>query len=410
MKKSTIINIRSLLVTDASKPLRGKELDKAQWIHDAWLSTEEGIISDFGSMKEFSPSGDESITDADGRLVLPCWCDSHTHLIFAAWREQEFEDRIHGLTYEEIAQRGGGILNSAERLRKATEGELYESAALRLNEMIRLGTGAVEIKSGYGLTLESELKMLRIIRKIKETFPIPVKATFLGAHAVPAEFKNNKPGYLKLIKEQMIPAVAAEGLADFCDVFCERGYFTKDETLEILIHAADYGMVPKVHANQLSHSGGIEAGTSCNAISVDHLEFTSDRDLQLLAESETIATLLPAAAFFLNLQMPAARKLIEHNAVIAAATDFNPGSSPTGNMNLVVSMLCVKAGMTPSEAIHAATLNGAFAMNVQTDCGSLAKGKRANFILTQPMESAAFIPYSLGRNPAGSVFINGQPY
>lgn len=385
-------------------------MSKAIWLENAWLRVMFGKITGFGSMNDFVADEDDEIIDATGRFVLPCWCDSHTHLVFAAWREKEFEDRINGLTYEQIAARGGGILSSVHKLRNATSNELYDSAAERLDEMIKMGTGAVEIKSGYGLSLESELKMLRVIQTLRTRFPVPVKATFLGAHAIPEEFKKNRQKYISHLKQEMIPAIAEEKLADFCDVFCERNYFSREETIEILDCAAHYGMKPKVHANQLSHSGGIEAGIHCKAISVDHLEYTSENDLTLLSKHKTIATLLPGAAWFLNLPLPPARKMVDAGAAVAVATDFNPGSSPTGNMNLMISMLCVQYGLTPSEAIHAATLNGAFAMDVQKECGSIAIGKNASFIITKKMDSPAFIPYSFGHNPVEKVYINGKTY
>lgn len=385
-------------------------MSHAKWLENAWLRVMFGKITGYGSMKDFVADEDDEVVDASSRFVLPCWCDSHTHLVFAAWRENEFEDRIHGLTYEQIAVRGGGILNSVQKLRKASSNELYDTAAERLDEMIKAGTGAVEIKSGYGLSLESELKMLRVIQLLKSHFPIPVKATFLGAHAIPEEFKNDRKKYIHLLKQEMIPAIAEEKLADFCDVFCERNYFSNEETIEILECAANHGMKPKVHANQLSHSGGIEAGIKCNAISVDHLEYTSENNLKLLAKHNTIATLLPGAAYFLNLPLPPARKMIDAGAAVAVATDFNPGSSPTGNMNLMISMLCVQYGLTPSEAIHAATINGAFAMDIQKEGGSIAIGKNASFIITKKMDSPAFIPYSMGNNPAEKIYINGKVY
>lgn len=405
-----ISNIKGLLVSGSDKPLRKKEMSHAVWLENAWLRLMFGKITGYGSMNDFVADEDDEIVDASGRFVLPCWCDSHTHLVFAAWREKEFEDRISGLTYEQIAARGGGILNSVQKLRKASSNELYDAAAQRLDEMIKTGTGAVEIKSGYGLSLESELKMLRVIQTLKSRFPVPVKATFLGAHAIPEEFKKDRRKYIQLLKQEMIPAIAEEKLADYCDVFCEQNYFTKDETIEILECAAHHGMKPKVHANQLSHSGGIEAGIHCKAVSVDHLEYTSDNDLKLLAKHNTIATLLPGAAYFLNLPLPPARKMIDAGAAVAVATDFNPGSSPTGNMNLMISMLCVQYGLTPSEAIHAATINGAFAMEVQKECGSIAVGKNASFIITKKMDSPAFIPYSLGSNPVEKIYINGKVY
>jgi imidazolonepropionase len=385
-------------------------MNKPVWIENAWLRIMFGKISGFGSMKGFKAETEDKVIDGSGRYVIPCWCDSHTHIVFAGCREKEFEERIRGLSYEQIAAQGGGILYSVNKLRKASYNELIATASERLDQMIRMGTGAVEIKSGYGLNLAGELKMLRVIQHLKSRFPIPIKATFLGAHAIPEEYRRNRKKYISLLKREIIPAIAKEKLADFCDVFCERNYFSKEETIDLLRYAAAFGLKPKVHANQFSHSGGIEAGIHCHAISVDHLEYTSENDIKLLAESNTIATLLPGAALFLGLPLPPARKIIDGGAAVAVATDFNPGTSPTGNMNLMISLLCIQYGLTPVEAIHAATINGASAMDVQSICGSITPGKQANFILTRKMDSIAFIPYSMGANPVEKVFINGQPY
>lgn len=346
--------------------------------------------------------------NASGKFVLPSYCDSHTHLVYASGREQEFVDRINGLSYQEIASRGGGILNSVIKIRESSEDELYQSAWDRLDEMMMQGTGAVEIKSGYGLDLENELKMLRVIKQLRSNHPLTIKATFLGAHAVPAEFKGRKEKYVEVLINEMIPAVAQEKLADFCDVFCEKGYFSKDETIKILEAAKRYDMLPKVHAEQLSHSGGIEAGVQSNAISVDHLEYCNENDMALLKNSGVMPTLLPGAQFFLQLPYPPARKMIDAGLPFAIASDFNPGSSPSGNMNAMIALACIQYRITPVEAINAATINSAYAMGLDQTHGSIAIGKKANVFITKKIPSLAFLPYSFGSSLIETVIINGK--
>lgn len=413
MKKLLIKNIRSLVQVRENAPetVAGKAMNELPVINDAWLAVEDGIIADFGTMENWPGISDWSgleVIDANEGMVLPAWCDSHTHLIYAASREEEFSDRIRGLSYEEIALRGGGILNSAKKLRAASEDELFESAAKRLDEVISLGTGAIEIKSGYGLDVESELKMLRVIRRLKERGPIPVRATFLGAHAVPTEFKDNKDGYIKLLIEELMPAIANEKLADYCDIFCERNYFTEEDSVKILEAGKKYGMIPKVHANQLSVSGGVQAGVKTGAISVDHLEYLGDEEINLLKHSKTMPTLLPGAQFFLGLPFPPARQMIDAGLPVAVATDFNPGSCPSGNMNQMISLLCVNYKMTPEEAINAATINSAYAMGLSATHGCITPGKKANLIITKPVSSLAFLPYAFGSNLIDTVIINGN--
>lgn len=403
-----IINIKSLVGIHApSQPLRGKGLDALPSIENAYLRVKNGVITEFGEMASLK-SFEEKKIDATGQFVLPAWCDSHTHLVFAGSRETEFVDKIKGISYEEIARKGGGILNSAQRLNETSEDELYESALLRLKEMRAMGTGALEIKSGYGLSVAGELKMLRVIKRLKKTQNIPIKATFLGAHAIPKEYKKNREGYLQLIEDEMLPRIAAKELADYIDVFCEKGFFDTTETKRILEAGKRYGLRPKVHANQLKNSGGVQVGIACGAISVDHLESIGDEEIEALASSKTIATLLPSAAFFLRLPYPPARKLIESNAAIALATDYNPGSSPSGNMPLLVAMACIQMKLTPEEAINAATINGAFAMEVANEVGSITIGKKANLIFTKPIPSLAYLPYSFGENLIDNIMINGK--
>lgn len=380
------------------------------FVENAFIYIENGKISSFGQMSNLPNIHADIIIDAKGKSVMPCWVDSHTHLVFAGSREQEFVDRINGLSYEEIALRGGGILNSAKRLKDASEDELFESAFKRLDEIIRMGTGAVEIKSGYGLSLESELKMLRVIKRLKEKSPIPVKATFLGAHALPLEYKENKRAYIDLIIHEMLPVIANDNLADYCDVFCERNYFTKEDTIEILNAAAKYGIKAKVHAEQLSNSGGVEAGVACNAISVDHLEYVEEKDIALLKNSNTMPTILPGAAFFLSLPNPPARKMIDAGLPLAIASDYNPGSSPCGNMHFMVSVACVQYKMTPEEAINAATINSAYAVELSDELGSIAVGKKANIIITKEIPNYHFIPYAFAGNIIDKVIINGEVY
>ncbi|MEO8794036.1 MAG: imidazolonepropionase, partial [Daejeonella sp.] len=370
---------------------------------------ENDLIKDFGTMDSVPEVG-SAITEinAEGKFVIPSWCDSHTHLVFAASREEEFVMKIQGKSYEEIAAAGGGILNSAAKLAYATEDELFESAYNRLEEVIKLGTGAIEIKSGYGLTLESELKMLRVIRRIKEKAPIPVKATFLGAHAYPKEFKSNHAGYLDIIINQMLPAIADEGLADYADAFCEQGFFSVDETSRVLDAASKYGLKPKIHANQLSATGAVEVSVKHKALSVDHLEVMDEQAINCLANSETIATLLPSCSLFLGIPFADARSLINKNIAVALASDYNPGSTPSGNMNLVVALACMRQKMLPEEAINAATLNGAAATELTEMYGSICKGKKANFFITKKIPSLAYLPYAFGSNLIDQVILNGK--
>lgn len=378
-------------------------------IQDAWLAIEDGKIAAFGEMKDFPGISDWNhltIIDATDKLVFPSWCDSHTHLVYAGSREKEFVDRINGLSYEEIAKRGGGILNSAKRLQTSSEEELIENALERLNEITMHGTGAVEIKSGYGLTLQDELKMLRVIKKLKSLSALTIKATFLGAHAVPAGI--TKEAYMATLLNEMIPQVVEEKLADYCDVFCEKNYFTKEEAIKILLQAKKYGLKAKVHAEQLSHSGGIEAGVECDAISVDHLEFVNDNDIILLKKSETMATILPGAQWFLQLQNPPARKMIDAGLPIAIASDYNPGSSPSGNMNFMTSIACVQYKLTPEEAINASTLNSAYAMGLGLTHGSITVGKEANLFITKEISDYSFIPYSFANNLIDTVVVGGK--
>ena len=401
----TLVNVRENI-----KLLYGNELAFLPCIHNAYLLVEDGKIADYGSMEDIPfPVTDFTLRySAEGRCILPSYCDSHTHLVFAGSREDEFVDKIKGLSYSEIAARGGGILNSAKKLQETSEEALFQQSYKRLQEVIRSGTGAIEIKSGYGLTVEDELKMLRVIRRLKESSQIPVRSTFLGAHAFPEQFKENREGYIKLIIEEMLPRVGKEGLADYIDVFCEKGFYTPEETEKICLAGKEFGLKPKIHANQLNASGGVQAGVKMNAVSVDHLESMDEDAINCLANSKTIGTLLPTAAFFLRMPYQPARRLMESNCAIALASDYNPGSSPSGNMNFVISISCIQMRMLPEEAINAATLNGAYAMELQDEVGSISRGKRANLIMTVPVPSFQYIPYSFGNNLVEKVMVNGE--
>ncbi|MEM9022983.1 MAG: imidazolonepropionase [Bacteroidota bacterium] len=411
--KILIKNIRELVQVDHAPTgmATGERMGQLPTLKQAWLAIENGRIADFGSMDTLHGVTDWNnleVIDADGKMVFPSWCDSHTHTVYAGSREQEFVDRINGLSYAEIAARGGGILNSAQRLREASEEELVASAWQRLEEIQRHGTGAVEIKSGYGLTLESELKMLRVIRQLKEKSPLTIKATLLAAHALPAEYKTNREGYLNLIINDLLPRVADEGLAEYMDVFCETGYFTPEETDRLLEAGDRAGLRAKIHVNQFTAIGGIATAVQHNALSVDHLEVVTPEDLEVLRNGSTIATLLPSCSLFLSIPYAPARDLITANVPVALASDFNPGSTPSGNMSLVVALGCIKLGMTPEEAIQAATRNGAHAMDLGETHGSIAVGKVANLFITNPIPSYAYVPYAFGSNLVETVILNGK--
>jgi len=413
-----IKNIRCLVQVERTPKLKvcGKEMSELPTISDAFLFLADGIIQDFGKMSELHKSrldlydsAFETI-DATGRLVLPSFCDSHTHLVYSGSREIEYTDKIRGLSYEEIAKRGGGILNSARKLHETSENELYTQSIKRIDEIISLGTGAVEIKSGYGLNVEEELKMLRVIRKIKDTSPVEVKATLLGAHAIPEEYKNRREKYVDLIINEMIPVVASEELADYVDVFCDTGFFTIEDTERILMAGLKYGLVGKIHANELDYSGGIQTGVKYNALSVDHLEHTGDDEINSLLESETMPTLLPGAAFFLGMTDPPARKMINAGLPVALASDYNPGSSPSGNMKLIMSLGCIKLKMLPEEVINAVTINSAYAMGISGTHGSIARGKIANVFITKEIPSLEFMPYAFGSNLIETIILKGEIY
>lgn len=384
--------------------ISGAAMAKVAAIGNAWLLVENGYIHSFGTMEQLPEQTADEVVDGSGRLLLPAFCDSHTHLVFAAPRENEFVDRIKGLSYEEIARRGGGILNSAARLRQMDEGDLYDQSLERLHQVMSQGTGAIEIKSGYGLTTEAELKMLRVIRRLKETVPIPIRSSFLAAHAYPAEYKEDKQAYINLIINEMLPRVAAEGLADYMDTFCEEGFFSVADTERLLEAGWKYGLKPKIHANQLHHSGGVEVGVKHHAISVDHLECVGDKEIAALQGSNTIPTLLPGAAFFLGMHYQPARQMIDAGLPVCLATDYNPGSCPSGNVPLLLTIACTQLKMTPEEGFNAVTLNGAAAMELSDECGTIAVGKRANLILTKPMSGLASIPYDYGNNPVARLF------
>ncbi len=408
--RSLFINIRELIqIRDASvEKISGSEMKELPKISNAWLFIENDEISDFGKMEDLPEIQVDQTIDLTGKIVLPSWCDSHTHLVYAGNREQEFVDRINGLTYEEIANRGGGILNSAKTLNETSEEELYKQSAARLEEVIKLGTGAIEIKSGYGLTKEGELKMLRVIKKLKENYSLPVKATFLGAHALPSEYKNRKEKYLDMVITEILPAVAKENLAEYIDIFCEKGYFSVEDTNLLLEAGQKYGLQAKIHVNQFNTIGGVQAGIAYNALSVDHLEVMNPEDIKSLTGTSTMPVALPGCSLFLSIPYTPAREIMEAGLPLALATDFNPGSSPSGNMNLVVSLACIKMKMTPEEAINAATINAAYAMGLSKTHGSISKGKKANFIVTKNIPSYAYLPYAFGSNAIEDVYINGK--
>jgi imidazolonepropionase len=405
-----IKNIKELLQvreTSISK-VSGAEMAVLPTIKNAFLVIKDNLIADFGSMENLPEINADKVIDATGKIVLPSWCDSHTHIVYAGNREQEFVDRINGFSYEEIANRGGGILNSAKKLNETSEEEIYEQSKIRLEEVMQLGTGAVEIKSGYGLTIEGELKMLRVIKKLAENYPVTIKATFLGAHAFPLHYKENKKGYIDEIITKMLPEIAQNNLADYIDVFCETGYFSVEETEKIMEAGIQFGLKPKIHVNQFNSIGGIQAGIKFKALSVDHLEIMNPEDIEALKDTETMPVALPSCSYFLSIPYTPAREMIKAGLPIALATDFNPGSTPSGNMNFVVATACIKMKMTPEEAINAATINGAYAMGISETHGSITKGKKANLILTKPISSYYQIPYAFGSNLIESVFIEGK--
>jgi imidazolonepropionase len=404
-----ITNIKGLAQVRDTSPekIAGAVMSELPVIENAFLHLSNGIIADYGTMEKM-PSVKDEVIDASDRFVFPSFVDSHTHLVFAATREEEFVMKIKGATYSDIAKKGGGILNSAKKLRNTSEDELFERTLLRANEVIHLGTGAIEIKSGYGLTVEDELKMLRVARRIGRETPLTVKTTFLGAHAVPTEF--TKSDYIKLVIEEMIPAVASEKLADYIDVFCEEGFFSVSETEKIIEEGKKFGMKPRIHANQLHNSGGVQVGVMTHAISVDHLENIGEEEIQLLKNGMTMPTALPGAAFFLNLPFPPARKMIDEGLPLAIASDFNPGSSPSGNMQTMLSLACIKMKMTPEEAFNAATINTAYALELSQSHGTITRGKVANIFITKPIPSIAFIPYHFGHNCIERIILNGKQF
>jgi len=411
--KTVIKNISELIQTEESprKWVKGKEMSKISTIKDAFVEYENGTITSLGSMEDWEGIEDwnnTEIIDAEGGMVFPTFCDSHTHLVFASSREEEFVDRINGLSYEEIANRGGGILNSAEKLRNTSEDELYEISLKRLNNLIQMGTGAIEIKSGYGLTLESELKMLRVIKRLKENTEATIKSTFLAAHALPKKYKNNKEGYMDLVINKMLPKVAEEKLADYIDIFCEKGYFTVENTIRLLEAGKKYGIQAKTHVNQFNSIGGVEASVNLGALSVDHLEEMEEEDYTALINSECMPTILPSCSFFLGIPYGPAKEMIEKGLPVALATDYNPGSTPSGNMNFVSSLGCIQMKMTPEQVINATTINTAYAMGLEKELGSICVGKKANFFITNEIPSYAYLPYSFGENVIDKVILNGK--
>ena len=416
--KTLILNIKQLVQTELSprKWVAGKDMARLCILENAYLLVEEDKIAGFGKMEDLNRevvyAGGDIVKeiDATGRLVMPSYCDSHTHLVYAGSREIEYIDKIRGLSYEEIAKRGGGILNSCERIRKASEEELFDAAYDRIQEIAGFGTGAVEIKSGYGLDTESELKMLRVIRRLKAETPLLIKSTFLGAHAVPLEYKGRQTEYVDLIINEMIPMVAAEELADYIDVFCDKGFFTVEDTDRMLNAGMKYGLRAKIHANELDYSGGVQVGVKYNAISVDHLECMGEEEIACLLESETMPTVLPGAAFFLNMPYSPVRKMIQAGLPVALASDYNPGSSPSGNMKFIMSLGCINYKMLPEEVINATTLNSAYAMGVEEEAGSIAVGKLANFYITTPISGIEYLPYAYTADLIEAIFLKGEQY
>lgn len=409
---TVITNIKQLVnVRTENKLLRGSELQDLPIIENAYLVVEDGLIKDFGEMKGLLLADarflNANIIDAEQATILPTYCDSHTHIVFAASRENEFVDKINGLSYADIAAKGGGILNSANKLANTSEEDLYNLAYERIQQVVKLGTGAIEIKSGYGLSVDAEIKMLRVIKELKKNVAIPIKSTFLGAHAFPVVYKENKQAYIDLILHQMLPVIEKENLADYIDAFCEQGFFDIQQTETICKAGIDTGLKVKIHANQLSSTGAVELGVKLNALSVDHLEIMDDTAIAALASSNTIGTLLPTAAFFLRMQYQPARQLIDAGCAIALASDYNPGSSPSGNMNFVNAISCIQMKMLPEEVINASTINGALAMELESEVGSIMAGKKANLIFTKPIPSLAYMPYSFGSNLIDKVMING---
>ncbi|MDX1271514.1 imidazolonepropionase [Bizionia paragorgiae] len=405
-----IINIKELLQIREPNVIKvsGEEMKTLPSIKNAYLLIQDDTISDFGPMDQCPSLTAEETIDATGKIVMPTWCDSHTHIVYAGNREQEFVDRINGLSYEDIANRGGGIVNSAAKLQNTSEEELYNQSVARVKSVIKLGTGALEIKSGYGLTTEAEMKMLRVIKRIKQEFPIEVKATFLGAHALPKEYKENKEGYVDLIINEMLPQIAKENLANYIDVFCEKGYFSLEDTERIMEAGKKYNLQSKIHVNQFNAFGGIALSVKHNALSVDHLEELNDDDIQALKGSSTMPVALPSCSYFLSIPYSPGRKMIDAGLPLALASDYNPGSTPSGNMNFVVSTACIKMRLTPEEAINAATINGAYAMGISNAYGSITKGKKANLIITKQVPSYNYLPYSFGENLIEKVLINGK--
>ncbi|TXC81352.1 imidazolonepropionase [Luteibaculum oceani] len=413
--KVLIKNIKALYLADENiaAPLVGSKMKDLPFLENAYLAVEGDHIVGYGLMEDWEGITDWNnleIIDADNQIIYPTYCDSHTHMVFANSREEEFEDRIKGLSYEEIAQRGGGILNSAKALQQKDEDTLFQEAKQRLDKLIKLGTGAIEIKSGYGLTKDAELKMLRVAKRLQKEMPIPIKTTFLGAHAIPPEYKEKPDAYVDLIINEMLPAVAEEKLADYIDAFCEKGYFTAEQTERVIDAGAKYGLKAKIHVNQFNAMGGVELCCKKGAISVDHLEILTDKDIAALKNSSTMAVGLPSCSFFLGLDYTDGKKLISENIPLAIASDFNPGSTPSGNMNFVFSLACVKMKLLPTEALAALTINGAKAMELDKEVGSISVGKKANFIITKPVKNLAYIPYSFGENNIDKVFINGKEY